>query len=114
MAAADTTVPYDVTTTSDVNATNTTEYAELNQALYITYNVMIITITVVIMLSMGSSITLAYLKIILIRPVGPIIGFVCQVGIGLTTTRLIIPFDEMATIGLWHLTTDVTIRRERD
>lgn len=65
------------TTWSGLNAT-VTESDEKNQALYVLYNVMIAVITISIMFSMGTSITFKGLKAILRRPIGPVIGFVCQ------------------------------------
>lgn len=60
------------------NGSNSTQMDEKPEALYITYNVMLAVITVVIMFSMGSGIRIRDLKVVVKRPVGPIIGVVCQ------------------------------------
>jgi len=66
-------------TTPVSNYSNGTTYGNItDDPLYIVYNTMLILITIIIMFSMGTSITIKSLKLILSRPVGPILGFVCQ------------------------------------
>jgi len=62
------------------NDSNTTGFDgdEKDQGLYITYNVLLALISITIMFSMGTSVTVHDLKIILKKPVGPVVGFVCQ------------------------------------
>lgn len=68
-------------TTSDLFPVNnmTTMSFEIDRGWYIAYNVILVSITIIIMFSMGTSITLSYLKTIIRRPVAPVIGAFCQV-----------------------------------
>ena len=57
---------------------NATTDQEKPEGLYLAYNIIFSATAVVIMFSMGTSTTVSDIKVIVRRPVGPVIGLVCQ------------------------------------
>jgi sodium/bile acid cotransporter 2 len=74
--AEPTTLAWYVTTENETNAT--TIGWQLNSTLYTAYNTMVSITTAFIMLSMGTGVSWEVVKPHLKRPIGPIIGMVCQ------------------------------------
>ena len=86
---------HEQTTWSEVNETNMTtlrDLGEIDKAWYIVYNAILIAITVVGMFSMGTTIKLNYLKIIIRRPVAPAIGAISQVILVFQTGTCVVSF----------------------
>ena len=74
--AVPTTLAYYATTENETNAT--TLAWQINSTLYTAYNTMVSITTAFIMLSMGTGVSWPVVKPHLKKPIGPIIGMVCQ------------------------------------